>query len=449
MHTLRMKRRVYIPITLLFAFGIGVLVCWGDIERGIIAYRIYGAGIFTPPTAAGESVWNTRWRNAVFYWDFAALRVARERRLKQLNPELRPLIRELDRHLAAGENMQFSMHIYREIRWRINFTQDVQTTRARIEDLRLSLNELGLQAQAAQQQPDDGSWGMGIDPNVWYLRFYYTVEDGLSRESQPKYPLRLLDRINSPENLDAQLDSALYDDFTRTGDFKREELDETASAMMRLLYGHKQTGYTFDPRLDDAMRRYVDKWQNRETGCWGQWAVDRYGRVWKMDDTGITFHVISDLHGQVQHLDQIARRLVELDKLDFPAGPRMSGHYENHLNWDLVIVFRYAWPSLNETTRASVRNEIQQMLDWCLSQSLKKDGLFKTSEIDDTLGDAQMYGAWFLRDSGYFDPAQRFWTDKSFPDSEAVRSRITKQLDAVGLNDPSLKSAYDAVTTGR
>ncbi len=449
MRTLRMKRRVYIPITLLFAFGIGVLVCWGDIERGIIAYRIYGAGIFTPPTAAGESAWNTRWRNAVFYWDFAALRVARERRLKQLNPELRPLIRELDRHLAAGENMQFSMHIYREIRWRINFTQDVQTTRARIEDLRHSLNEPGLQAQAAQQQPDDGSWGMGIDPNVWYLRFYYTVEDGLSRESQPKYPLRLLDRINSPENLDAQLDSALYDDFTRTGDFKREELDETASAMMRLLYGHKQTGYTFDPRLDDAMRRYVDKWQNRETGCWGQWAVDRYGRVWKMDDTGITFHVISDLHGQVQHLDQIARRLVELDKLDFPAGPRMSGHYENHLNWDLVIVFRYAWPSLNETTRASVRNEIQQMLDWCLSQSLKKDGLFKTSEIDDTLGDAQMYGAWFLRDSGYFDPAQRFWTDKSFPDSEAVRSRITKQLDAVGLNDPSLKSAYDAVTTGR
>jgi hypothetical protein len=218
---------------------------------------------------------------------------------------------------------------------------------------------------------------------------------------------------------------------------------------MRLLYGHKQTGYTFDPRLKDAMRLFVDKWQNPETGCWGQWLVDRDGRVWKMDDTGITFHVISDRNGQVQHLDRIARRLVELDKLDFPAGPRMSGHYENHLNWDLVVVFRYAWPSLDEATRASVRGEIQQMLDWCLSQSLQQDGSFKTSEIDDTFGDAQMYGAWFLRDAGYFDSSQRFWTDKSFPDSGAVRSRITARLNAVGLSDPSLKSAYDAVVTGK
>ena len=154
---------------------------------------------------------------------------------------------------------------------------------------------------------------------------------------------------------------------------------------MRLLYSHKLTGYTFDPRIADAMRDYINKWQNPETGCWGQWLVDRYGRVWKMDDTGITFHIISDLHGQVQHLSQIARRLIELDKSDYPAGRRMSGHYENHLNWDLVIVFRYAWPSLDEPTRARVRDEIQRMLDWCLSQSLQADGSFKTSEIDDTL----------------------------------------------------------------
>jgi len=345
--------------------------------------------------------------------------------------------------------MQYSMHIYREIRWRLNFTPDVAATRARIDDLRQSLNQPDKQVQATQQQPDDGSWGMGIDPAVWYLRLYYTVEDGLTSVKPPRYPLHLLDRINSPQKLKAQLDSALYDEFTRIGEFKREELDETASATMRLLYGHKLTGYTFDPQLDDAMRDYIEKWQNPETGCWGQWVVDRYGRVWKMDDTGITFHIISDLHGQIQHLDRIARRLIELDKLDYPAGPRMSGHYEDHLNWDLVIIFRYAWPSLDDTTRARVRDEIQRMLDWCLSQSLQADGSFKTSEIDDTLGDAQMYGAWFLRDAGYFDPTRCFWTDKSFPDSDAVRGRIKARLEAMGLGDPSLKQAYDAVTTGK
>ena len=442
------RSAVFVALPLL-AIAIGGLVCRNQIERGVIAYRVYRAGIFTPPPPApGESRWVRRWRDARFYWDFSALRVAREERLKQLDPELRPLIRELDVRQAAGQNMQYSMHIYREIRWRLNFTQNVAATRARIDDLRQSLNQPDKQAQATEQLADDGSWGMGIDPGLWYLRLYYTVEDGLTRDKQPQFPLHLLDRINSPDRLNAQLDAALYDDFTHTGEFKREELDETASAIMRLLYGHKLTGYTFDPRIADAMRDYINKWQNSETGCWGQWLVDRYGRVWKMDDTGITFHVISDLHGQVQHLPQIARRLIELEKFDFPAGPRMSGHYENHLNWDLVIVFRYAWPSLDEATRAQVRDEIQLMLDWCLSQSLQPDGLFKASEIDDTLGDAQMYGAWFLRDAGYFDAKQRFWTSKSFPEAESVRSRIKARLEGMGLGDTSLKSAHDAVTTG-
>lgn len=418
-----------------------------EIERAVIACRVYRAGVFTPPQTPGESWVTRRWRNAHFYWDFSELRIARERRLKELNPELRPLIRELDRRQAAGENMQYSMHIYREIRWRLNFTPDVAATRARIEDLRASLSDAEKQKQANQQQPDDGSWGMGI--NAWYLRLYYTVEDGLDNQNEPKYPLRILDRINSPEGMKAQLDSSLYDDFTRTGEFKREELDETSSAIMRLLFKSVRTGYAFDPRLPDAMQNYIDEWQNSETGCWGQWVVDRYGRVWKMDDTGITFHVVSDTHGQVKHLDQIARRLIELDKLDFPAGPRMSGHPENHLNWDVVKVFRYAWPRLDEATRERVREEIAGMLEWCLKNSLQADGSFKTSEIDDTLGDAQMYGALFLNDAGYFDAGKRFWTDKSFPEAEAVRSRIEARLKAMGLNDPNMKSAYEAVTSGR
>ena len=416
-----------------------------DLERAIIAYRIYHAGIFTAPPPAGESWWTRHWRNARFYWDFSEIRVARERRLKELNPELRPLIKELDRRQAAGENMQCSMHIYREIRWRLNFTPDVAATRARIDDLRASLNDAEKQKQANEQQPDDGSWGLGID--TWYLRLYYTVEDGLDNQNEPKYPLRILDRINSPEGLKAQLDSSLYDNFTRTGEFNREELDETSSAIMRLLFKPIKTGYAFDPRLPDAMRSYINAWQSPETGCWGQWVVDRYGRVWKMDDTGITFHVVSDTHGQVEHLDRIAGRLMELDKLDFPAGPRMNGHPENHLNWDVVKVLRYAWPTLDEPTRARVRKEISQMLDWCLKDSLQADGSFKTSDLDDTLGDAQMYGAFFLRDAGYFDAEKRFWTDKSFPEAEAVRRRIESRLKAMGLNDPNMKSAYEAVTS--
>jgi hypothetical protein len=335
------------------------------------------------------------------------------------------------------------MHIYREVRWRLNFTQDVAATRARIGDLRRSLDQPEEQALATEQDPSDGSWGRGID--VWYLRFYYTVEDGLKKDVEPRYPLRLLDRINSPEKLDAQLDSALYDDFTRTGEFKREELDETFSGIARLLYGHKRTGYAFDPQLPEALRAYVSRWQNPATGCWGQWVLDRHGRIWKMDDTGMTFHVVSDFHGQVDHLDLIAKRLLELEPLDFPAGPRLDGHYENHLNWDMVKVFREAWPLLDEPTKAKARTTISRMLAWCLANSLQPDGSFKVSELDDTVGDAYSYGVSFLREAGYFSRQERFWTNEDFPGAASVRARIAARIKSIGLNDPGVRDAWETL----
>ena len=98
------KRRAMIAVAGTLALAISIFACRTQIERGIIAYRIYRAGIFTPPPPApGESRWERRSHDARFYWDFSALRIARERRLKQLNPELRLHIRELNRRQVAGD----------------------------------------------------------------------------------------------------------------------------------------------------------------------------------------------------------------------------------------------------------------------------------------------------------------------------------------------------------
>src|SRR6185437_11089821 len=176
------------------------------------------------------------------------LHVEREKRLKLLNPELQPLVQEVRRRQTVGQGMQYSMHIYREIRWRLNFTPDIATTQSRISDLSQSLSEPEEQKLASEQQPSDGSWGRGI--SVWYLRLYYSVEDGLDAPNvQIKYPLTFLDRINTAEALTAQLNSALYDRFTETGVFNREELDETFSAVARLLFKMKPVPYQFDPKL--------------------------------------------------------------------------------------------------------------------------------------------------------------------------------------------------------
>ncbi len=412
--------------------------------RTAIAYRVYHAHIFTPPPPSpGESRFHRIKSDAQFYWDFAEIPIAREKRLKQVDPVLRPLVKQITRAQAAGEDMQYSMHIYREIRWLLNFTPDLNATWTEVAALRRSLSDREKQKLAAEQQ-SDGSWTFGIDS--WYLKLYYSVERTEQCAGHPKYPLMFLDRINSPQKLTAQLDSDLHDDFTRTGVFNREELDETFSALARLLIKNKRTScYAFHPELGEALRTFVNHWQNPATGCWGQWLVDRQGRIWKMDDMGMTFHVVSDLHGQVRHLDQVAKRLLQLEDVNFPAGIRFNGHYENHLNADAAIILRYAWPTLDVATRERARRELSRMLTWSLTESLQANGSFKVSDLDDTTSDAYEYGVWFLDEVGYFNKQKRFWTEQEFPNAQAVRARIAARLKATGLSDPSLKGTYDTL----
>jgi len=430
---------------LIFALASAIYVSRAQLRRIVIAASVCRAGIFTaPPRGVGESRWHRIQDTVQFYWDFSQISTARQKRLELVDPTLRPLVKEINRRQAAGEDTHYSMHIYREVRWLLNFTSDMATTNARVSDLRHSLTQTEEQKLAHEQQPSDGSWGLGI--NEWYLRLYYSVDDLQECRSAPRYPLTFLDRINSPEKLDAQLDSDLNDDFTKTGVFNREELDETFSGVARLLFQTRQTGcYAFHPQLKDALRAFVDRWQNPDTGCWGQWLVDRQGKVWKMDDMGMTFHVISDLKGEVQHKDRIARRLLQLDNVNFPAGILFDGHYENHLNWDAVKIFRSAWPNLYDATRQRVRQEISKMLNWCLTKSYQPDGSFKVSDLDDTQGDAFRYGIWFLQEAGYFQRKDRFWTDQDFPDSQAVHDQIEARLRLIGISDPALKEAYDTL----
>jgi hypothetical protein len=444
----RNGKRWLIPLIGFFILGLIVYVNRERLERLVIAYEIHHVSAFAPPPIhAGESRWHRFCVNTQFYWDVSELRVARERRLREFEPELRPLVREISRREATGENMQYSMHIYTEVRWLLNFTPNIEATQARIADLRQSLAQPLLQNMAGEQQSLDGSWGLGM--KTWYLRLYHSVDEVKQCQKQPRYPLSFLDRINSPEKLTAELDSSLLDDFTKTWEFNREQLDETFSALAIILFATKSTAcYPFDPSLKDALREFVLHWQNPATGCWGQWLLDREGRIWRMDDVGMTFHVVSDLHGQVPHLDLIAKRVLQLDRAEFPRGILFNGHYENHLNWDAVKIFRYAWPTLDPATREQVRAEISQMLDWCLTKSYQPDGSFKLSDLDDTEGDAYRYGVLFLAETGYFRQQDRFWTSRDFPNAEAVRDRIAAKLQSMGLHD-GLKEAYDTLQTAQ
>jgi len=75
----------------------------------MIRHQVHHAHVFTPlPPTPGESSWRRLWTNVQSYWDFSQLRVARERRLKELGQALRPLVNQIGRRQAAGEGMQYS-----------------------------------------------------------------------------------------------------------------------------------------------------------------------------------------------------------------------------------------------------------------------------------------------------------------------------------------------------
>jgi hypothetical protein len=133
-------RRWFIFLTVVALLAFVVYAIRAQLQRAVIAASIYHAHIFTPPPPIpNESRWHGLLDSAQFYWDFSEIPFAREKRLKLLEPSLRPIVTEINRRQAAGDNMHYSMHIYREVRWRLNFTPDIRTTRARIADLRQSL----------------------------------------------------------------------------------------------------------------------------------------------------------------------------------------------------------------------------------------------------------------------------------------------------------------------
>lgn len=426
-----------------------VAVYRAQLMRTVISYKIYHAHVFTPPPMSSESAWHRFTESAEFYWDFADFVMARQQRLQQFKPVLKPLVQEIARRESAGEEMEYSTHIYREVRWLLNSTANTNETQVQIAALRNSLTlPTSQQHLATEQQSSDGSWGMGF--TSWYLRLYYSVGQVKQCRANPSYPFMFLEQINSPEKLMAVLNSDLMDDFTRTQEFDEEKLNETSSAMARMLFASERSGcYAFHPGLPGAFKAFVARWQNPADGWWGQWLVDRQGKVWKMDDVSITFHIISDIHGQVPHLDLIAKRMVQLDYTNFPAGIRYEGEYNNHLNWDAVKIYRYTWPYLDPATRQQVRGEISKMLHWCLTESYRKDGAFNVNALDDTPDDADMYGVSFLQEVGYFQPKDRFWTDQNFPEAQEVQARIEAHLKEGGLKNSGLREAYESLLAGK
>ena len=119
----------------------------------------------------------------------------------------------------------------------------------------------------------------------------------------------------------------------------------------------------------------------------------------------------------------------------------------NHHNYDVVTLLRLGWEHADDQQRTLARQEIEKMLAWCLAESIEPDGTFKLND-ESTLGGAFYFGTAFLNEIGYFNKANRFWTDEEFPEADALRVKIRDRLVALKLEDPEALWALWMLSVG-
>jgi len=329
-------------------------------------------------------------------------------------------------------------------------TADFKRIDRRMDDLAAAIAHPALDRQDAE-----GMWGSGSEQ--WFLKLDNTF-DRLTDEArhgpdgQPRPLPAFLDRVATPAKLEAWLDAVAVSDIPHTGIDHGLELNLAISDLLRIIVLGEPENYRIDPELRDAFLRLLkDKYRDPATGFWGE-RFRGNDEVRFQPDISTTFHIVSYLKGQVPDMPRVADTTLSLKDVSGPAGWLSNGHYWNHNNMDVVTVFRYAWPTASSAQRQAMVTEIDRMLAWCLRDSLRPDGSFKILEGDLSQEYAENFGVGFLVQIGFFNPARRFWTDRPFPQSEAIREKIRTFIEAhahTGVSGDNYASALSELIRDR
>lgn len=356
-------------------------------------------------------------------------------------------LRQLD---ARGMTTNASQQLFIHAKWLTRYTAYWSRLDALLERLEDSFFEHD-QRYVAQQSPEDGSWG-------WHYReFHHKFDATIGRlheleaqQTPPQYALDFLEPVSTVDKMVDYLERLRTSDIAETGRNQRDEFGAVLTCLGQICFKPKLRefvqrhvkGIQLDQKYVDAFEAFLDQSQNPETGYWGPWYRSK-GRVYRYDDLSFTFHLISYRKGRVNHWPQIIDTTFATKAKAYPRGWLHNGRYNNHNNYDVAKIFRFAWPHMTVGQQAQTQKEVQLMLDWCLNKSMESDGRFVTdSSFYNSTEACHYFGVSFLDEIGYFDPGRRFWTDRAFPESADVAERIRHQL---GRLNPS----HEQVTASR
>jgi len=331
------------------------------------------------------------------------------------------LAKEMFAQEAKGGKTACGHQILFELESLLVSSADFKLMDSRLHDLEASIGR-----PSADNPNRDGMWGSCYQE--WYLKLYATYDhlEANAPDEPAPHPLpAFLERVSTPEKLTSYLDALSISDVRHTGIDHEREFNETVATLLQMIVRHKPENYTVDPVLRDALLdRVLHRYRNPDTGYFGE-LYRRDGREDFPDDLSMTFHVVSYLKGKVPDMPRLLDTTLAIKDFSYPAGWLWKGEFWNHNNMDVVALFHYGWSEASPAQKKAMAAETERMLTWCLHESLQPDGSFKVNIADGSLEDAEYYGTSFLARIGFFDPSQRFWTDRDFPEAADVKKKIS------------------------
>jgi hypothetical protein len=348
--------------------------------------------------------------------------------MRKLSLETDEFMNQAEETLAerelSGIDTSCPRAIQLEARWRTNSTSDYDAAARSVERLRKALDESD--EPTALEQDAEGSFAPCTDE--WFLKLDRSTDQLLARAWPWRLPPVFLEPIDDPIRMVTYLQDLCWSDVKRRGRDNRKELNLAISVIARLVLRGGQAGYLSHPSSVSVFERFVQDWQDPETGFFGVTYVLEDGHDIRTTDLSLTFHVARYAPHLVRSWHTLVDTLIAMKHAAYPQGWLEHGKMSDHNNYDVAELFARGWSRMTATQRSTASTAIDHMLAWCLTESVCSDGSIKDPDKGDMIPDSYYFAAAFLDTIGFFQREKRFWTDKEFPDTEKIRIAMIGQL---------------------
>jgi hypothetical protein len=363
--------------------------------------------------------------------------VARLRRA--MKPEIRKFEARLDQEETAGKDTASWRLTLRELRWRLEYTADAAAIAATYDRLHAAISVLSLPDTAARG--GNGNGGFGTD--VWFLQLDALADQMLAADFDNRGELpSFLDRVNHPCRLKDYLEGLQVSRPVEDGIDRRKELNFATAALVRLILRRRPGNYFWNPRLEIVLRQFLAAWQDPVSGFFGADYLIGSSRL-RTVDLSLTFHMARYLEGRIEYWPQLIDTLFGMRGHRYPHGWLDETGMTCHNNYDVAVLLQLGWLHMRADQRRCAREELGRLLDWCLTAAVAPDGGLLARAVGESVPESYYFAVAFLDTVGYFDPATRFWSDRSYPDAPELRAGIERHLQMLPLGDPMVRMAFE------